>query len=114
MKPKGWQLALVVAVLIYSVLLSQWLAPGLGSLAGPVMLYVCVITVMVASAILAGFSTTWVCSGAILFLISDSILAVNKFKSPVPMAGYLIWATYYLAQFGIAIGFLRENFGEKQ
>ncbi|MBO0858144.1 MAG: hypothetical protein J2P21_06745 [Chloracidobacterium sp.] len=61
----------------------------------------------------SSFSTSWVCLGAILFLISDSILDVNKFKAPAPMAGYSIWATYYLAQFGIAIGFLREKMGEK-
>jgi len=114
LRPKGWQLALVAAVLIYSMLLSQWLAPSLGAVAGPVMLYVCVITVMVASAALAGFSKPWVYSGVILFLISDSILAVNKFKSPVPLRGYLVWATYYLAQYGITIGFLREKLGEKQ
>lgn len=113
LKPKGWQLAIVAGVLICNILLSQWMAPSLGALTGPVMFYVCVITVMVVSAILAGFSKPWVCTGAILFLISDSILAVNKFKSPVPMAGYLIWATYYLAQFGIAIGFLREKLGGK-
>jgi uncharacterized membrane protein YhhN len=107
LKPTGWQLALMAAVLIYSVLLSQWLAPSLGALAGPVMIYVCVITAMAVSAILAGFSKPWVCSGVILFLISDSILAVNKFKSAIPLGGYLIWATYYLAQYGIAIGFLR-------
>ena len=69
---------------------------------------------MAVSAILAGFSKPWVCIGVTLFLISDSILAVNKFKAPVPTAGYSIWATYYLAQFGIAIGFLREKLGEKQ
>jgi uncharacterized membrane protein YhhN len=114
LKPKGWQSALVAAVLINSILLSQWLAPSLGALLWPVMFYVCVITVMVVSAILAEFSKPWVCIGAILFLISDSILAVNKFKSPVPMGGYLVWATYYLAQYGIAIGFLREKSGKNQ
>lgn len=114
LRPKGWQLALVAAVLIYSLLLSQWLAPSLGAVAGPVMLYVCVITVMAVSAILAGFSKPWVYSGVILFLISDSILAVDKFKAPVPLRGYLVWATYYLAQYGIAIGFLREKLGGKQ
>jgi uncharacterized membrane protein YhhN len=114
LRPKGWQLALVVAVLIYSLLFSQWLAPSLGAVAGPVTFYVCVITVMAVSAILAGFSKPWVYSGVILFLISDSILAVNKFKSPMPTGGYLIWGTYYLAQYGIAIGFLREKSGEKQ
>ena len=48
-----------------------------------------------------------------LFLISDSILAINKFKSPLPLRGYLVWATYYLAQYGIAIGFLREKLGKR-
>lgn len=114
LRPKGWQLTLSAAVLIYSMLLSQWLAPNLGTVAGPVMLYVCVITVMVVAAVLAGFSKPWVYSGAILFLISDSLIAANKFKSPVPLRDYLVWATYYLAQYGIAIGFLREKLGEKK
>mgnify|MGYP003578562071 CR=1 FL=1 len=113
LRPKAWQLALVGAVLIYNLLLSLWLAPSLGAVAGPVMFYVCVITAMAVSAILAGFAKPWVYTGVILFLISDSILAVNKFKSPMPMGGYLIWTTYYLAQFGIAIGFLREKLGDK-
>ena len=114
LRPRGWQLALQAAVLIYSMLLSQWLAPSLGAVAGPVMLYVCVITVMVVSAVLAGFSKPWIYSGVILFLISDSIIAVNKFKSPVPGRDYLVWTTYYLAQYGIAIGFMRERLGEKK
>jgi len=113
LRPKVWQLALVAAVLIYSLLLSLWLAPSLGTMAAPVMIYVCVITVMAVSAILARFSKPWVYTGVILFLISDSILAVDKFKSPAPLRGYLVWATYYLAQYGIAIGFLREKLGDK-
>jgi uncharacterized membrane protein YhhN len=69
---------------------------------------------MVMTAITARFSKPWVMWGAIFFLISDSILAVNKFKSPVPAAGYLIWTTYYMAQYGIAIGFLSEKSVENQ
>jgi uncharacterized membrane protein YhhN len=114
LRPKGWQLALSAAVLVYSLLLSQWLAPSMGAIAGPVMLYVCAITVMVVAATLAGFSKPWVISGALLFLLSDSIIAVNKFKTPVPMRDYLVWAIYYLGQYGIAIGFLQEKLGEKQ
>jgi len=41
-----------------------------------------------------------------LFLISDSILAVNKFKTEVPLRDYLVWATYYAAQYAITTGFL--------
>jgi uncharacterized membrane protein YhhN len=113
LRPKVWQLALVAAVLVYSLLLSLWLAPSLGAVAAPVMIYVCVITVMAVSAILARFSKPWVYTSVILFLISDSILAVDKFKSPAPLHGYLVWATYYIAQYGIAIGFLREKLGDK-
>jgi uncharacterized membrane protein YhhN len=114
LRPTGLQLAGAAAVLIYSLLLSHWLSPSLGSVAQPVMLYVCVITAMVVTAIFAGFSKPWVCLGAILFLISDSIIAVNKFKASVVMRDYLVWATYYLGQYGIAIGFLREKLGEEE
>src|ERR1039457_4679552 len=64
---------------------------------------------MVISAILARFENPWVAVGAILFLISDSLLAVNKFKTPVPYRDFLVWSTYYAGQYGIAVGFLATN-----
>lgn len=112
LRPTAGQMALVAAVLVYSLMLSGWLSEDLGKLAGPVMIYICAITVMAISTILAGFAKPWVWIGAILFLISDSMIAAGKFKTPVPMSGYLIWATYYLGQYGIAIGFLRETLGD--
>jgi uncharacterized membrane protein YhhN len=66
----------------------------------------CAITAMVISAILGRFENPWVAVGAILFLISDSVLAVNKFKTPVPYRDFIVWSTYYTGQYGIAIGFL--------
>jgi hypothetical protein len=41
------------------------------------------------------------------------LTVTNKFKSSVLMGRYLMWETYYLAQCGIAIGFLREKLGDK-
>lgn len=113
LRPNGRQLALMAGVLITSLLLSNWLSPNLGAMAKPVMVYICAITVMVISSILAGFSKPYVWVGAVLFLISDSMIAAGRFKTPVPMAEYLVWATYYLGQYGIAIGFLREKLGER-
>ncbi|MBL8189445.1 MAG: lysoplasmalogenase [Acidobacteria bacterium] len=113
LRPNGWQLVLMAGVLITSLLLSNWLSPNLGAMAKPVMVYICAITVMVISSILAGFSKPYVWVGAVLFLISDSMIAAGRFKTPVPFAEYLIWATYYLGQYGIAIGFLREKLGER-
>jgi len=111
LRPSGGQMALVAGVLAYSLLLSSWLSPDLGKLAGPVMIYVCAITIMAVSTIFAGFAMPWVWIGAILFLVSDSMIAAGKFKTPVPLSKYLIWATYYLGQCGIAVGFLQEKLG---
>jgi uncharacterized membrane protein YhhN len=44
--------------------------------------------------------------GAILFMISDSMIAVNKFLSSFELAGVAIMVTYILAQFLIIKGLL--------
>ena len=43
-------------------------------------------------------------AGALLFVISDSVLAINKFYHPFEIAGIIIMLTYGLAQFFIAEG----------
>ncbi|XP_039092724.1 lysoplasmalogenase-like protein TMEM86A isoform X3 [Hyaena hyaena] len=42
-------------------------------------------------------------SGALLFIISDLIIALNKFCFPMPYARALIMSTYYAAQMFIAL-----------
>ena len=99
----------MILVLLYTLTISSWLLPSLGSLIVPVAIYMCAITAMVLTAILARFSTHWIVAGTILFLASDSLLAVNKFKTPIFYRDYLVWATYYAAQFAICFGFLHEK-----
>lgn len=111
LRPSYGALMLLFLVLGYSLAMSNWLSPSLGALARPVMLYVCVITAMVLSAVLAGFSRPWVWIGAVLFLISDSLIAAGKFKGPVPYRDLLVWSTYYIGQYGIAVGYLSEKLG---
>lgn len=41
--------------------------------------------------------------GSVSFVISDSLLAFNKFKSPIRLAHIWILATYFLAQWFIAL-----------
>ena len=41
--------------------------------------------------------------GAVLFVISDSILGYNKFAVPIPNAKFLVMVTYYSAQCCIAL-----------
>ena len=85
----GWtEAAMVVLVSGNCGSVGAWLLPGVGSLMIQVALYLCAITVMVVSAILARSAQPWVMWGAVLFLVSDSLLAINKFKAPVP---YRVW-----------------------
>lgn len=37
--------------------------------------------------------------GALLFIISDTILAINKFSASMEYAGIVVIITYYFAQF---------------
>jgi uncharacterized membrane protein YhhN len=93
-----------VAVAVYSLGLGAWLLPAVGSLAAPVAIYVAAITAMVVSAFIARFPNRWVEVGAVLFLVSDSVLAVNRFRMPLPLSGWVVWSTYYAAQLMITRG----------
>jgi len=114
LRPTGRQLILTALLLIYSVLVTRWLAPGLGQLTVPATIYAGAITAMAVTTIFAGFSRPFVCIGAILFMISDSLIAAARFKTGWAPAAYLIWPTYYLGQYGIAIGFLWEKAGDDE
>jgi uncharacterized membrane protein YhhN len=102
--PSEARIALIVVAAGYAALFARWLIPGLGSLAVPVAIYICAITAMVLSALLARFPSHLPVLGAFLFFASDSILAIDRFKTRVPMRGFLVWTTYYFAQYLIANG----------
>lgn len=50
--------------------------------------------------------------GAILFIVSDSILAINKFIAPIDFSHQFIMLTYYAAQFFMALSI--ANYSESQ
>jgi len=96
---------LLAAVLIYAVAVSLWIVPSTGTLKIPVAIYICAIVAMTVSALRSRFG--WrVAAGALLFLASDSLLAIAKFKTQFLARDYLVWATYYAAQYLIATGVL--------
>jgi uncharacterized membrane protein YhhN len=90
------------------------LFPVLGDLKIPVVIYAMVLAFMVITALFRFGRTNpksfWmVFSGAVLFMTSDSILAINKFLSPVAGSGVLIMSTYMAAQFLIIQGLLKHT-----
>ncbi len=69
--------------------------------------YVCVIALMAAQAVgralvLRDKASAAVAVGACFFMLSDSLLATNKFAFPLPMAQFWVLTTYYVAQLLIA------------
>jgi uncharacterized membrane protein YhhN len=50
---------------------------------------------------LADLGTALAGSGAVLFIASDAMIAISKFRHPFPYSQQLVWITYYAAQFFI-------------
>ncbi len=79
----------------------------------PVVLYMLTITTMFFSAMLTWFREPWssqaaifVSGGAMLFTVSDTVLATGRFLRPVPYGNFLVMFTYHLGQLGITAGAL--------
>jgi len=99
-------------VIIYYVSLIYILSPHLGDMKLPVRIYGIVISYMLIQALQAGrikdlSAATLMIGGAILFITSDSILAINKFYESFEYAGIAIMLTYGIAQALITIGAVR-------
>jgi len=112
-KHKGY--ILVAGILAtYSYYLFTVLKPSLGPLKIPVVLYIIVIALMAIFAFTRkhnvsfwSFLITFI--AAILFMISDSILALNKFVAYIANSGLMIMSTYILAQYGITFGTIIDS-----
>jgi uncharacterized membrane protein YhhN len=102
----------VILLLVYASGLFYLLKDGLGEMLVPVIVYMIVILSMATTAfmrkgIVNSNSYNLVFIGAIFFMISDSILALNKFYQPIPFSNISIMLTYALAQYLIVIGILK-------
>jgi uncharacterized membrane protein YhhN len=100
--------AMSVGLLIYMVFMAWLLLPSLGDLQLPVMAYLLVISAMGLLAVQSSLPIRWAVLGAVVFIISDSLIAVNKFISPVPFESYWIMSTYYAAQFMLVTSLLKS------
>ena len=110
--PNGFHTADIItgAVLLgVGVAIYLYLRPGLGSMKGPVILYTLIICFMVNRAISTffgdAFTTTqaWLMSiGAVFFMLSDIVLAINRFRQPIKTERFSLFA-YYLGQLLIAL-----------
>jgi uncharacterized membrane protein YhhN len=94
-----------------SAALYALLRPNLGRLGVPVLLYMLVISVMAWQAIarwlaIGQLGALLASIGAVLFVISDAVLALNRFHRPIPAAPIWKRSTYFGGQWliGLSIG----------
>jgi uncharacterized membrane protein YhhN len=104
---------LLVPVLFYGSVLLYYLYDDLGNMRIPVILYSAVILTMLAGAInriekVGRASYYMVLTGAILFVISDSSIAINRFSHRLPCASAIIMGTYVIAQYLIIMGYINQ------
>ena len=105
---------LIALVAVYGVSLVWLLFPHLAGLKIPVMVYAAVICTMLLCSLhifykVTGPANMLYVSGALFFVMSDSLLAVNKFYQPLAYAGVFIMLTYCLAQYLIVHGFIQQK-----
>ncbi len=97
----GIAVVMVVLAVLGSAILRGVRAGPHRQLAGPVVAYMFVISAMVASAIGVGHGAA--IGGAILFYVSDALIAWNRFVAETRQAGVAIMVTYHLAQAGLVL-----------
>jgi len=101
-------LAFAVYAVVAALILSQLWGGVPSGLRAPVIAYVVCLATMAAQAAAwwlkhpAEPTARWAAIGGVLFMASDSLLAINKFAAPVPLSALWILSTYWLAQWCIA------------
>ncbi|MFC4725582.1 lysoplasmalogenase [Glycocaulis abyssi] len=112
----GWRkdgLVLGAALLAFGAAMFVWLRPGMGELLVPASAYLGIILAMVIAAGLVR-GPRLIVAGALLFLISDSLIAARLFRETLVFdgldwGGVAVWITYFGAQLCLAVGIVRRK-----
>jgi uncharacterized membrane protein YhhN len=101
-----WKTKLIASIpfLAFFIILIKVLKPGLGEFFLPVVIYGAAISVFGMVSLLnytlrKDNSSLVLLLGAVLFILSDSMIALNKFYEAAPLYGLAIMVTYILAQY---------------
>ncbi|MEW7290198.1 lysoplasmalogenase [Aquimarina sp. 2304DJ70-9] len=100
--------------IVYGVGLFYLLYPGLGEMLIPVVIYMVVILLMsnvsyLRSKHVSRTSYILVFAGSLFFMLSDSLLAIDKFYEALPLGNIWIMSTYAIAQFLIVYGVVSQK-----
>jgi len=102
------------AFALFGIGLLWFIHPGLNDLKAPVFLYALVLMGMGVWAFkrrggTSGTSFRLVAAGAVLFVLSDSLIAVNRFSFAIPGERILVMSIYLTAQYLIVQGLISHG-----
>ena len=100
----------IALIIVYGAAMFSLIQPGLDALFVPVAIYMFVLLTMTATTILTKSTNKWLIIGGVSFAVSDSLIGINKFYTPIPHSHVWIMITYYLAQYSLTRGFLTRQF----
>jgi uncharacterized membrane protein YhhN len=101
----------IIPYIIYGLYIFKFLGESIEKIKIPILIYIITIIFMSFSTIpryyYVGFNEfIFPFIGSILFIISDSLLAIKVFKNKIPENSISIMLTYIFAQFFIILGFI--------
>lgn len=103
-----WQISIIIILMPVMIILFIKMYKKAGSLAPAVLIYMLAISVMVYAGISGlgselSSSRILAAAGAVLFLISDIILGINAFITPIKHSSVVVWSLYAPGQLLIAL-----------
>lgn len=103
------RLPVIVLYCIYGVGMFSFIYAGLRELFIPVFVYMTVLLLMGITTLLSQKSNKWLIIGGISFILSDSLIGLDKFYHEIPYVSAWIMSTYYLAQFSLVKGLFETS-----
>ena len=109
---KSYPFLIVASIYLFTILYLMY--DNLNGYFIPILIYIFAVLNMIQAAFLRykvvnNYSFILVFSGALLFLLSESILALNKFYMPLPFKNILIMLFYGISQLLIILGIINEQ-----
>jgi len=113
-RPPQYLYGIIMILVAIGMGLFFYLRDSLEDLIYPVLVYVLGILFMASTAVFRlkkvdQSSFLWVFIGALFFVFSDSVLAINMFKFDVPWSNFWVMGSYATAQYLIVEGVLKQN-----
>ncbi|WP_185964385.1 lysoplasmalogenase [Aliikangiella marina] len=104
-KHLGW----VGAYVFYGIGMFLLIKTQLGELLIPVVVYMTILLLMGISALTSRRSNIWLIVGGLSFVVSDSLIAIDKFYLSFETSHLFIMMTYYFAQYSLTRGYFTNQ-----